>query len=72
MRVITTYRPLRLLFLALLIACVPQESEKSAAVSSAEIKILPPQDLYGELFDEVQERTDLFPDSKTFVDVRIV
>lgn len=33
-----------------------------------ELKILPPEQLYGDLFYDVQLRDDLFPDSKTFVD----
>lgn len=32
------------------------------------VKILPPEQLYGDLFYDVQLRDDLFPDSKTFVD----
>lgn len=31
-------------------------------------KILAPEDLYGQLFYDIQSRNDLFPDSKTFVD----
>lgn len=36
---------------------------------SREAEILPPEELYGELFYDVQSDKDLFPDSKTFVDV---
>ncbi len=32
------------------------------------LKVHPPEDLYGDLFYDVQSRDDLFPDSKTFVD----
>lgn len=34
-----------------------------------EVRILPPEELYGELFYDVQSNEELFPDSKTFVDV---
>lgn len=32
------------------------------------VRILPPDELYGELFYDVQQNEELFPDSKTFVD----
>ncbi|MEQ9232084.1 MAG: trehalase family glycosidase, partial [Cyclobacteriaceae bacterium] len=52
------------LLVFLLLACQPtQESARQ------EVQILPPPDLYQDLFYDVQSRSDLFPDSKTFVDV---
>lgn len=58
------YLKFSILFLLFLVGCQPgTESTATEAV-----KILPPQDLYGQLFYDVQTRTDLFPDSKTFVD----
>lgn len=53
------------LLIALMVAvigCNQSETPKS------EVQILPPEELYGELFYDVQLRDDLFPDSKTFVD----
>lgn len=52
------------LFALILVACQqPQETPSQG------VQILPPTDLYQDLFYDVQTRTDLFPDSKTFVDV---
>ncbi len=51
----------RILILCLLFSCDTPDKIWEA-------RILPPEQLYGELFYEVQARTDLFPDSKTFVD----
>ncbi len=34
----------------------------------SQLTILPPEELYGDLFYEVQSNPELFPDSKTFVD----
>ena len=46
-----------------LLACQPVEKSVES-----DIRILPPEELYGDLFYDVQSRDDLFPDSKTFVD----
>lgn len=53
-----------LIFILVLASCQPgqQEAEK------VNIEIGSPEKLYGRLFLDVQLRTDLFPDSKTFVD----
>ena len=42
----------------------------SSAVKTEEksVSIFPPEELYGDLFYEVQENENLFADSKTFVD----
>ena len=59
-----------ILFLfALVVACSSPEKNTSEASDSPVVQILSPEELYGDLFYEVQSRTDLFPDSKTFVDV---
>jgi len=55
--------------LLLFAACTATSTNETPASSRETIRILPPQELYGDLFDNVQTRTDLFPDSKTFVDV---
>lgn len=49
----------------LLFSCQPQNNDSSTV---QEIVIDTPEKLYGDLFYDVQMRTDLFPDSKTFVD----
>ncbi len=38
------------------------------SVVENEVIILPPEDLYGDLFYDVQTNNEIFPDSKTFVD----
>ena len=57
-----------LLLLLLLVQCTLNSSGE-ATKSREGVQILQAQELYGDLFDHVQTRTDLFPDSKTFVDV---
>ncbi len=49
----------------LLFSCQTQNNDSSTV---QEIVIDTPEKLYGDLFYDVQMRTDLFPDSKTFVD----
>ncbi len=39
------------------------------ATAEKEVQILPPEELYGQLFYDVQADPEVFPDSKTFVDV---
>lgn len=53
------------IFLILIISCSPVKN----IPAHREIQILPPEELYGELFYDVQSNPDIFPDSKTFVDV---
>jgi len=55
------FRFLTLLTFLLFVACQPAETSRS-------VQVLPPEELYGDLFYDVQSRDDLFPDSKTFVD----
>lgn len=52
------------LLVFLLLACQPTQKP-----TKQEVRILPPPELYRDLFYDVQSRSDLFPDSKTFVDV---
>lgn len=52
----------------LLISCSTKQSPVGNAGSATTVQIASPEVLYGDLFYEVQTRTDLFPDSKTFVD----
>jgi alpha,alpha-trehalase len=52
-------------FLVLLLMGCAQVKEASR---ETKLEILPPEELYGDLFYEVQSNEQLFPDSKTFVD----
>ena len=52
-------------FLSFLLFSCAQVKETSVG---SDVKILPPEDLYGQLFYDVQSDAALFPDSKTFVD----
>src|SRR5690606_33034471 len=56
---------LNFLLLFLFISC---SAVKEPAIGN-EVIILPPEELYGNLFYEVQTNPEIFPDSKTFVDV---
>ena len=57
-----TYRKIISLILFLLVGCqLPQRQAETKHLQT-------PEELYGRLFYDVQERKDLFPDSKTFVD----
>lgn len=58
------------LFLSAFISCSPPSEQNAEAAKVTTIQILPPQELYGDLFYEVQSRSDLFHDSKTFVDAK--
>ena len=58
-----------LLVLLFFSSCSTQPLGEATSSEGQAVRILPPQELYGDLFDNVQTRTDLFPDSKTFVDV---
>ena len=60
-------RGVGVLFVVALLGCTSQNA--GSEEQREEVRIVPPQELYGDLFYEVQNRTDLFPDSKTFVDV---
>ena len=53
-------------FLLLLLVFSCQVAEKETTNPTVEIDT--PEALYGQLFEDAQLRTDLFPDSKTFVD----
>lgn len=59
------FLPPNFLLLFLLISCSAVKDQSP----SKEVIILPPEDLYGDLFYEVQSNPEIFPDSKTFVDV---
>ncbi|MDN3594750.1 alpha,alpha-trehalase TreF [Zunongwangia endophytica] len=48
------------------ISCEDENRRKNP--SKEEISILPPEQLYGDLFYDIQQNEDLFSDSKTFVD----
>ena len=61
------FKLLVLLFLS--IGCTNTSQQDNGAEEVSEVLILSPDVLYGDFFYEVQTRTDLFPDSKTFVDV---
>jgi alpha,alpha-trehalase len=54
---------LLLLTTVLLINCNSQKT-----LEKEEVKILPPEELYGQLFYDVQSNENIFEDSKTFVD----
>ncbi|MCB7479731.1 alpha,alpha-trehalase TreF [Christiangramia sediminis] len=59
-----------LLIISLFISCkIGPDPEQELDKIENEIEILPPAELYGELFYDVQTR-EIFPDSKTFVDVK--
>ncbi len=52
-----------------LVGCSLNKPAQTEESTPDKVKILSPEALYGDFFYEVQTRTDLFPDSKTFVDV---
>jgi len=56
------------LFVLLLVGCSTGSEQNAAESTTSKARIQSPEVLYGDLFYEVQTRTDLFPDSKTFVD----
>ncbi|MDR5589827.1 alpha,alpha-trehalase TreA [Christiangramia sp. SM2212] len=59
-----------LLVIALLVSCkIGPDPEQELEKIENEIEILPPAELYGDLFYDVQTM-EIFPDSKTFVDVK--
>lgn len=59
-----------LLIISFFISCkIGPDPEQEIEKIENEIEILPPAELYGELFYDVQTR-EIFPDSKTFVDVK--
>jgi len=59
-----------LLIISFFISCkIGPDPEQELDKIENEIEILPPAELYGELFYDVQTR-EIFPDSKTFVDVK--
>ncbi|HSI71434.1 MAG TPA: alpha,alpha-trehalase TreF [Gillisia sp.] len=64
MKEFTAYRFLPLLFF-LLSSC----AVKDTSTTTRDAVILPPEELYGDLFFDVQQDENIFPDSKTFVDV---
>ncbi|MFC6858851.1 alpha,alpha-trehalase TreF [Zunongwangia atlantica] len=45
-----------------------EETKNEERVEEKEVVILPPEDLYGGLFYDIQQNENLFSDSKTFVD----
>ncbi|WP_081212112.1 alpha,alpha-trehalase TreF [Salegentibacter sediminis] len=49
-------------------ACSSAVTTEEKKTEEKQLSILPPEDLYGELFYRVQENDSLFSDSKTFVD----
>lgn len=53
------------IFISFLLVSCAQVRETS---TDTEVKILPPEELYGQLFYDVQSDAGLYPDSKTFVD----
>lgn len=59
-----------LLIISFFISCkIGPDPEQEIEKIENEIEILPPAELYGDLFYDVQTR-EIFPDSKTFVDVK--
>ncbi|UAB82754.1 alpha,alpha-trehalase TreF [Zunongwangia sp. SCSIO 43204] len=55
-----------LIFLCFL-GCKEEAGQETTAVEK-EVVILPPEELYGDLFYDIQQNENLFGDSKTFVD----
>ena len=55
-----------LIFLCFL-GCKEEAGQETTAVEK-EVVILPPEELYGDLFYDIQQNENLFSDSKTFVD----
>lgn len=45
-----------------------EEAEQETTAVEKEVVILPPEELYGDLFYDIQQNENLFSDSKTFVD----
>ncbi|UJH92258.1 hypothetical protein LZ575_06795 [Antarcticibacterium sp. 1MA-6-2] len=60
-----SYRSLFGIIFLFLVSC----AQVKEASLERKVQILPPEELYGELFYDVQSNEELFPDSKTFVDV---
>ena len=56
-----------LLVVLAIIAC-KEESKQKITKEEKEIVVLPPEELYGDLFYDIQQNENLFNDSKTFVD----
>lgn len=58
-----------ILFLFLIISCrTGPDPEQELEMVDQEVEVLPPTELYGDLFYDAQNK-EIFPDSKTFVDV---
>ncbi len=66
MQVFSQYRIFPILVLLLFSSCA---QVKDTATTARDAVILPPEELYGDLFYDVQQDEAIFPDSKTFVDV---
>ncbi len=64
MTVASAPRILSLILVFLTFSC----AQVRETTRESEATILPPEELYGDLFFEVQSNPELFPDSKTFVD----
>ncbi|WBL24588.1 alpha,alpha-trehalase TreF [Zunongwangia sp. HGR-M22] len=63
------FQPYSILFFVIAfisISCKDKSKEEKVLVQ--EISILPPEQLYGDLFYDIQQNENLFSDSKTFVD----
>ena len=56
-----------LLVVLAIIAC-KEESKQKITKEEKEIVVLPPEELYSDLFYDIQQNENLFNDSKTFVD----
>ncbi|WBL23467.1 alpha,alpha-trehalase TreF [Zunongwangia sp. HRR-M8] len=57
-----------LFFVIAFISISCKDKSKEEKVLAQEISILPPEQLYGDLFYDIQQNEHLFSDSKTFVD----
>lgn len=66
MKLIFSYRFFPVILFLLLSSCA---QVKDTTTTSRDAVILPPEELYGDLFFDVQQDEAIFPDSKTFVDV---
>lgn len=65
MKISYTYRSYIGIITLFLVSC----AQVKETTLERDAQILPPEELYGELFYDVQSNSELFPDSKTFVDV---
>jgi alpha,alpha-trehalase len=66
MNMVFPYKFFPVLLFLLLSSCA---QVKDTTTTARDAVILPPEELYGDLFFDVQQDEDIFPDSKTFVDV---